>query len=683
MGTAASDSAGLRLQAGALECCWKDGRLGPVFVDGVEVWHGVHFLLRDPHWRTPALRLEEPTLAAQGEGWRLQCRGRFDTLPLVEVHLQVTGSPDAHLRVACEAVAHEAVDVNRLGLCLLHPLSAAGTPVEVVHDDGRVSRSTWPELVPPWPPFMLVRALRHEYAPGAWSQAVFEGDVFEVEDQRNNTDASFKTYSRSNLMPRPYRLHAGEVVRQSVDLQVLSRPPAGAGPGGSAKPPLQILGPAAGPTPSLGLEIEPADFQDAEALRRTMTALALLRPAHLHLPWSLGHALFDPMEAPGSVRAAEPSSGAEASAQGRDAHRSPVAGFEGLAQALRAAGATLRLDLLDVPPQGPWPALQQLAQALATAGVETACVAVFPTTRAAILSVRSAFPQARVGGGTPHYFAQLNRAEHLPELDFLSFTTCPIVHAADDGTVMGTLTSLPGLLRTLQARHPGVPVHVGPSALAVRQSPLGESAPSDGFQPIPLAARDPRQRTGFGAAWWLGCLASLTHAGAESVSLFSLRGPRGVLLEESPEGPLLQPRLTPAGQLMAACGASRDMGAWRALLTDDPQRLAALWVRDQGDEREGAADAPPTPAELAGGHFLVAHLGAGQAQMAWPIWFKLAGAGERVVVNGLHEESSPDRWGSASAATWNARPLAAEAGKPLTIALSAHEVLCLSAGRSP
>ncbi len=546
------------------------------------------------------------------------------------------------------------MDVNRLGLCLLHPLSAAGTPVEVVHDDGRVSRSTWPELVPPWPPFMLVRALRHEYAPGAWSQAVFEGDIFEVEDQRNNTDASFKTYSRSNLMPRPYRLHAGEVVRQSVDLQVLSRPPTGVGSCGSAKPLLQILGPAAGPTPSLGLEIEPADFQDAEALRRTMTALALLRPAHLHLPWSLGHDL------------------------------SGLAGaLEGLAQALRAAGASLRLDLLDVPPQGPWPALQQLAQALATAGVAPACVAVFPTTRAAILSVRSAFPRARVGGGTPHYFAQLNRAEHLPELDFLSFTTCPIVHAADDGTVMGTLTSLPGLLRTLQARHPGVPVHVGPSALAVRHSPLGETAPSDGFQAIPLAARDPRQRTGFGAAWWLGCLASLTHAGAASVTLFSLRGPRGVLLEEPPEGPLLKPRLTPAGRLMAACGASRGPGAWRALLTDDPQRLAALWVRDQSNEREGAADAPPTSAELAGGHLLVAHLGDERAEWAWPIWFKFAGAGERVVVNGLHEENAPDRWGPAAAATWNARPLAAEAGKPLTIALSAHEVLCLSAGRAP
>jgi len=654
-GTPAPDSAGLRLQAGALECCWKDGRLGPVFVDGVEVWHGVHFLLRDPHWRTPALCLEEPTLAAQGEDWHLQCRGRFITVPLVEVHLQVTGGPGGLLRVACEAVVREAVDVNRLGLCLLHPLSAAGTRVEVVHDDGRVSRSTWPELVPPWPPFMLVRGLRHEYAPGAWSQAVFEGDVFEVEDQRNNTDASFKTYSRSNLMPRPYRLHAGEVVRQSVELQVLSRPPAAVRSVVPLDVPLQILETAAETAPSLGLEIELADFQDMEALRRTMAALALLRPAHLHLQWSLGHDLFDPVE-------------------------SPVAVFEGLAQALRAAGASLRLDLLDVPSEGSWTALERMAQALARGGVRPAFVAVFPTTRGAVLAARSAFPRARVGGGTAHYFAQLNRAERLPELDFLSFTTCPIVHAADDSTVMGTLTSLPGLLHTLQARYPGVPVHVGPSALAVRQSPLGESAPSDGFQPTALAARDPRQRTGFGAAWWLGCLASLAHAGADSVTLFSLRGPRGVLLEEPPGCVPLEPRLTAAGRLIATCGASRGLDAWRALPTSAPQRLAALWVRDQGNEGEGPADPPQSAADLAGGHLLIAHLGAQGAEMGWPIWFKFAGAGEQALVKGLHEENSPDRWGLAATAAWSTRPLAAQAGMPPTLALSAHEVLCLSAG---
>ena len=37
-----------------------------------------------------------------------------------------------------------------------------------------------------------------------------EGDTFEMEDQRNWTDASYKTYVRPLALPWPYTLRAGE-----------------------------------------------------------------------------------------------------------------------------------------------------------------------------------------------------------------------------------------------------------------------------------------------------------------------------------------------------------------------------------------------------------------------------------------------------------------------------------------
>ena len=58
---------------------------------------------------------------------------------------------------------------------MLHPLSACGARVEVRHVDGRISASTFPDHILPWPPFMLVRALRHEWAPGRWAEAELRG----------------------------------------------------------------------------------------------------------------------------------------------------------------------------------------------------------------------------------------------------------------------------------------------------------------------------------------------------------------------------------------------------------------------------------------------------------------------------------------------------------------------------
>ena len=59
-----------------------------------------------------------------------------------------------------------------------------------------------------------------------------EGDVFEMEDQRNWTDGSFKTYVRPLALPWPYRLADGEVLRQSVTVSWTGagRPARAAGP---------------------------------------------------------------------------------------------------------------------------------------------------------------------------------------------------------------------------------------------------------------------------------------------------------------------------------------------------------------------------------------------------------------------------------------------------------------------
>ena len=53
--------------------------------------------------------------------------------------------------------------------------------------------------------------------PGVFATVRMEGDAFEMEDHRNWTDASFKTYVRPLALPWPYVLPAGRSGRAVSD----------------------------------------------------------------------------------------------------------------------------------------------------------------------------------------------------------------------------------------------------------------------------------------------------------------------------------------------------------------------------------------------------------------------------------------------------------------------------------
>ncbi|MGG5819512.1 hypothetical protein [Falsiroseomonas sp. HW251] len=64
---------------------------------------------------------------------------------------------------------------------------------------------------------------------------------FEMEDQRNWSDASFKTYVGSLLDPWPYRLEPGVARRQRVEVAIMDDGPASPGIAtGDATPQLEI-----------------------------------------------------------------------------------------------------------------------------------------------------------------------------------------------------------------------------------------------------------------------------------------------------------------------------------------------------------------------------------------------------------------------------------------------------------
>jgi len=185
---------------------------------------------------------------------------------------EIVGKAEGRLVFRAKGRAVTDFVTNRTGFVLLHPLEGvAGRPARVEHVDGRTVDASFPELIDPVQPMMDLRAITHEAGPGLQVTCRMEGDTYEMEDQRNWTDASYKTYVRPLALPWPYTLAAGTELEQSVTVTVEGRLAGGATV--RAGEATVTVGEPVGTVPPLGFGLDP-DHVDA-----ALAAAAPLREA--------------------------------------------------------------------------------------------------------------------------------------------------------------------------------------------------------------------------------------------------------------------------------------------------------------------------------------------------------------------------------------------------------------------
>ena len=109
---------------------------------------------------------------------------------------------------------------NRTGLCVLQPRSLQGQRVEVEHPDRECEIGQFPANVNPNNPYTDIKSLMYEAPDGSSLRTEFIGEEFEMEDQRNWSDPSFKTYCRPQKRGTPYTVQKEVPIRQSVKLTI-------------------------------------------------------------------------------------------------------------------------------------------------------------------------------------------------------------------------------------------------------------------------------------------------------------------------------------------------------------------------------------------------------------------------------------------------------------------------------
>ena len=134
------------------------------------------------------------------------------------------------------------------------------------------------------------------------------------------------------------------------------------------------------------------------------------------------------------------------------------------------------------------------------------------------------------GGGMVTFFPELNRKRPpLEYLDFVSHSLCPIVHAADDISVMETLEAIPHITRSARAIIGDADYRIGPSTIAMRRNPYGQQTfPNPDLNRLCMASNDPRHGAAFGAAYVIGLATALADSGVTVWTPCELYGSRGL-----------------------------------------------------------------------------------------------------------------------------------------------------------
>ncbi len=466
-----------------------------VKVGSHEILRGITAPVRNSFWGTVLPAVSKVELEDKGDHFTLKfealCREReIDFL----WHGTIRGSASGEIEFTFDGTARSSFQRNRIGFCVLHGPSAAGKPWVIENVRREKSKGHFPEFIAPHQPAKELREIAHELTPGLWAHVRMEGETFEMEDQRNWTDASFKTYCTPLETPYPVRVAEGTKVVQKVSIRLEgSVPKSDPSDRRGADGPHLTLTREQTPLPRLGLQVS---SQIAELSEVEVQRLKALHLDHLRVDLALtnDHFIVQLRQATAQAR----SLGVQLHV-GLRLGSEPERTLERLAEEVRS----LR------PPVSAWlilgadPSLYQLARP----------------------RLKALDPKAVVGAAHDDInFTQLNRIRPTADmLEVAAYGMTPQIHAFDNLSIVETLPIQADTVRSARQFIGASPLLITPVTLrlqSIAQAPLPGELPS---------SVDVRQPTLFAAAWTLGSIKYLAEAGVQSVTYYETVGWKGIM----------------------------------------------------------------------------------------------------------------------------------------------------------
>lgn len=505
-----SHSPELSWSSGAWLVKLRGDEFAEISLHGQVLIRSIRALIRDQNWGTPEFRVKKVSESANKLEIQLSSEGFGDHFAGT-VKLEVKDlTAEFEMSLSCK----NDFLANRIGLTVLIPPVLAGTDFEVQHSDGSQEKSKLPVKISPHQPVFDISSLAWRHL-GLGVKLEFSGDVFEMEDQRNWTDASYKIYSRPLSLPFPYSVAQGENIIQKL---VITAETLGAiEPEAGQRQENRIQLQPAGIFPSIQLgaasapDVASGNFQKASTVGR----FPVLVEVDLNTPnWK---AALD--------RATHNSAGIDLRVIcGAD---STEEDFHELLDAIVSLDI-LRIAVFDSDSHvSIGKTTKFMKQALDTRGIKTKVIA-----------------------GARSHFTELNRNfAGLPESwDGLTFSITPLFHAVNTEQLVESIAIQSLVVSQAVEMASGKEVHVGPITLRPRFNNVATEKPeipevfdlSTGYGAEWFGGDDQRQKSPELAAWLVASVAAMALRGVDSLTYFEEWGPRGIQSAEGTAYPVFE-----------------------------------------------------------------------------------------------------------------------------------------------
>jgi D-apionolactonase len=278
------------LRAGPLTMFYEAGDLRYIKLGDQEILRRIYVAVRDRNWGTVLPKISKVQMQIEPASFHITYEVENKE---GDIHFiwqgDITGDAQGTVTFSMAGEARSTFLRNRIGFCSLHPIrECVGRPCLIERVDGPARHGAFPLYVAPEQPvepFAELSALTYEVTPGVQAEIHFNGDVFEMEDQRNWTDASYKIFCTPLRLPYPVEVKEGTKISQSIELRL--RQEAGdwvAPEPATATTSATVLNlqpdTVKGSLPRLGLGVA----SHGQALsQKALERLRLLRPDHLRV----------------------------------------------------------------------------------------------------------------------------------------------------------------------------------------------------------------------------------------------------------------------------------------------------------------------------------------------------------------------------------------------------------------
>ena len=481
---------------------YENGNLRYISANKFEVLRMIYSAVRDREWLTVRPVISEEEFDIRPDSFRINYMAHYLTDEInFLAHYSIIGNADNSLIFTLEGEALEFFEKNRIGFCLLHPIEVnRGENCEIVHTNNKTENGSFPFFISPGQPFRDIKSMKWKRKNVSCSVDFF-GDVFETEDQRNWTDASYKTYCTPLDHPFPVEVHKGEKIFQKIELKVSGGECAENNKSEQILISLnreRIL-----PLPSTGIG---RSTRPQPLTERELKVIKKIKFDHYRVEIYFSRNGWISETEIGLKEAASIGCKAELALFFDDNYEVQIRKFIILI-AESAADIVLILLFHESALATPYFLFESVAQKL-----------------------KEALPGVQICCGTNANFAQLNRARPLSTgADCICYSIQPQEHAADNFTLVENLQSLRDTIESTRSFSDRKEIWISPVNIQRRfNANVSAFEKFDDSTNLPPQV-DSRLMSLFGGCWTTGSLKYLIGGGIKGVTFFETVGERGII----------------------------------------------------------------------------------------------------------------------------------------------------------